>query len=282
MRRFRCGLILCMLLALLSLCGCGEERVFYGLYVLVDAQSNGISLDVPACTLDLEGFGHGSMELEGDRGSVSWKSRDGSLSLRGKNAAFSGSAEDGRLVVSDGDGLTLTFIRQEQLAAYREENARREAALSESRENWLGDWYGWWRIENTAGSLEDTWYDLCARFALLEDGSLSLILWDEDQSAAKPMAKLRLALRTDGTLVPVDGYFWFMEPGETWVLGQSDGCIRLAGHHAGEGESFDYLLCLRRWGDDWKGAAQKPYYYDTWYQPLLKQGAEMPDKMDIE
>jgi len=271
--------LFCLLFALLGLCGCGETDPVCGHYLLLEAEENGLTLEPPEASLTLENGGRGSFTLAGESGAVVWRRSGDTLTILGKEKRLTAREEEGLLTVTDGESMTLIFVREEQADARREELRQRREALARQRELWLGDWYGWWRVENAEGSLEDTWYDLCARFALLEDGSLSLILWDEDQTAEKPMAKLRLALREDGNLTPVDGYFWFTDPGEYWVLGQTDGCIRLAGRHEGEKERFDYLLCLRRWGDRWDGAAQKPYYYETWYLPLLKQGEAMPDEI---
>ena len=177
----------------------------------------------------------------------------------------------------------LKEIREDLAEAYTAALERRRAVASAQQSFWKGDWYGWWRIDGAEGELGDTWYDLCARLTAQPDGSMHLLLWDEDQRAAQPMAEARLFFNEDDSATATEGYFWFMPlEGADWTMQLADGRITMAGHHEANGESFDYSLCLRPWGELWKDENERPYYYESWYLPLIRAEESMPDRMDME
>ena len=40
------------------------------------------------------------------------------------------------------------------------------------------------------------------------------------------------------------------------------------------------MIYLRPWGSRWPGSEdEKPYYYESWYLPLIEAGEAMPDKI---
>ena len=112
---------------------------------------------------------------------------------------------------------------------------------------------------------------------------MHLLLWDEDQSAQEPMAEARLFFNEDDSATAADGYFWLLPlQGAEWTMRYADGRLTLTGHYEAEGDSFDYSLCLRPWGELWMDENEQPYYYDSWYLPLIRAEESMPDHMDIE
>ncbi len=273
------ALVICLLLCL---CACGEPAPEAGLYVLTEMRSDRFSLEPPESFLRLDTGGRGAFSLGEESGGLTWGSDGAGISLNINGRLFSASLEEGILRFQDEDAVLFVYVREDLAPAYLERLETERERRSELQEKWLGDWYGWWQLDQSEGSLADTWYDLCARFSLQNDGELYLTLWDEDQSAKEPMAELRLEPLDNGTLVPAEGYFWFTEPDENWVLGQTDGCIRLAGQHDGEGEQFDYEICLRPWGVLWEETEKTPYYYEDWYLPLIEKGKPMPERMTIK
>ena len=111
---------------------------------------------------------------------------------------------------------------------------------------------------------------------------MTLLLWDEDQSAEEPMGWVRLRLEEDGSAISEDGYFWFMPLTEgAWTLMPEKEELSLQGRHSGEEQRFDFSLCLRPWGSIWPQEEQRPYYYESWYLPLIEAGEAMPDTMDV-
>ena len=56
------------------------------------------------------------------------------------------------------------------------------------------------------------------------------------------------------------------------------------GLHSSGGEVFHFSFFLRPWGDRWSDApeGQKPFYFDDWYLPLLKEDAPMPESIPWE
>ena len=66
-----------------------------------------------------------------------------------------------------------------------------------------------------------------------------------------------------------------------WTRSIADGELVLQGRHSGEEQQFDFTLCLRPWGEIWPQDSQRPYYYETWYLPLIEAGEPMPDQMDV-
>lgn len=182
---------------------------------------------------------------------------------------------------------TKTVIRA---AAKTPEPARSTAAPAETIGALTGDWYGWWKMENTSGDwakMYGYWWDCCAEAQ--EDGeSVRLLLWDEDLPKETLLAVLRLESEKDGALRCAGGEFLS-------AVMEEDGCeielkqegeekfLTITGHYDAvvkEG-SFDYSIFLRPWGQRWEDAEEDelPYYYESWYLPLIEDGEEMPDEI---
>ncbi len=143
-------------------------------------------------------------------------------------------------------------------------------------------WYGWWIMTDTEGQWEGMtgyWWDCCA--VLQEkDGVYLLEIWDEDMPrdvglalfAVKPTGSRSYILEgsmLDNTLV--------LTPESGMAIGQgrlelNGGCLD------GENGSFIFRMYLKPWGALWDEAKdQRPYYYESWYLPLIEADKPMPD-----
>jgi len=156
-------------------------------------------------------------------------------------------------------------------------------------ESWSGDYYGFWVVDSVWANVSDwieegNYWDACATVELNEDGTGTLIIWDEDFTKDEPLAQMGItASETDGVgrFVCEDGEFlglplahadwlWYTdatEYGDVFVInGQFD-----------DGEDdFWYEIYLRPWGTDWSDMAANgepiPYYHNDWYLPMVESG----------
>lgn len=280
----RRGVLLCLFLILcLCLSACGEPEPEAGTYICAEILDGALPLVVQESRLVLSSGGSARLEREGEGGSAHWNREGDSFSLTVNGEVLPGRWEDGVLRLESADGLTLVYVREDLAEDYRKNVERRRATVAAQQSLWKGDWYGWWRIDSSEGELGDTWYDLCARLTAQPDGSMYLLLWDEDQSASRPMGEARLFFNEDDSATATEGYFWFMPlEGADWTMQYADGRLTMAGRHEAEGESFDYSICLRPWGEQWMDENERPYYYESWYLPLIRAEESMPDRMKVE
>ena len=136
------------------------------------------------------------------------------------------------------------------------------------------------------------WYDLCGLIQFTEDSRGSIKLWDEDYTAAEPMALVYLELFEDGRAVSTAGSFMGdeLEQGQ-WILDLSmpeyESLLPISGEYSDEGGSFSYEIMLRPWGMTWDDVEEAepdllPYFYRSWYLPLIEKGEAMPEVMEVE
>ena len=282
LRRFLPG-ILAFLLAAFSLSGCGrvtDTSGLTGLWTLNEADDSSILIpdslvENNQLTLRLDPGGSGMIEGASSEGRILWRYEDGVVYLRAGSAVLSGTVEGSELILQSEDETRLHFIREDG-----SRTAEKQVPVGE--EAFLGSWYGWWKIEDAKGKMPVTWYDCCAVFEAQEDGTILMTLWDEDGSREDPLSQVRFKSEKDA-LVSLSGYFAYMEiRGGDWRLTESDPAVLIPDiQHDAEGEIFRATVYLRRWGQSWSStpAEQRPFYYEDWYLPLLKQKAEMPDQI---
>ena len=275
--------MLVLLLLVLLLSGCGrmtDTSGLTGLWVLDNADSDSVLIpadlvDKNRLTLRLDPDGSGVLESVSSQGRIVWNYEDGTVLLRAGESVLSGTVKGNELILLGGDETRLHFVRDS-----REET--QEIRNSGPGEAFLGSWYGWWKIEDSAGEMPVSWYDCCAVFEAQEDGTILLTLWDEDGSRTNPLSLVRF-IEEEDSLISVSGYFAYMEiQGKEWRLTEPDSDILIPDiMHDAEGEAFRATVYLRRWGDKWNDAPveQRPFYYEDWYLPLLKQKAEMPEQI---
>ena len=284
-RRLRRYLLSLITGLLLLLTGCSEAADTSGLagsYVLTYASgSNSVLSETQVrektIVLRLEENGRGEIRGGELSGRIHWGLEGGALVIDAGAIRLKGYAENGAILLKEnGSGATLRFEPETTAETVD------DIVNTETEALYLGDWYGWWKIESETGNMPRSWYDCCARIDRMDEGSLHFVLWDEDGSAAEPLAEIRMAVRGDG-IESLDGYFLFSDirAGE-WRLEKPEPALYLAeGHHDAEGEQFSYSVYLRPWGEQWNDAdgEQLPFYYSDWYVPAILSGESMPDRI---
>lgn len=148
-----------------------------------------------------------------------------------------------------------------------------------------GDWYGWWKMDHCSGDwakMYGYYWDCCAELGG-EGDALRLLLWDEDLPRETRLAEADLS-EAEGALRCTGGSFLDRElGGDDWKITRSeDECgtlLTIEGQYTAVGKGgFHYLIYLRPWGSRWPGSEdEKPYYYETWYLPLIEAETPMPD-----
>lgn len=269
--------------------------------LLMEGESfEALELYPSGCTLEIYESGEAYLTLA-ERGFDCRWLREGerfSLQLAGKS--YGGTARDG-LIRLDMDGIVFSFLRSGSSMPSVPETPLIADAESGGLSLWNGDWYGQWRIFNAGGDwleLDGQSYDLFARVHIGDDGTGSMLLWDEELSLQEPMAELELGIvgyseDVMGAAMVEGGWFWQMEPeGGMWGFGSNiagfDRLIALENAHYESSEgSFDFTLLLRPWGCLWDDVADVdeaslPFYYYDWYLPMLEQGQAMPSSFDDE
>ncbi len=268
------------LLALFVLSGCGSGAEGVGRYECTELLSGELPLRVPESALVLDGGGRAGFELDGRDGTASWELSGEALRLTVDGRLYEGTLHEGVIRLAVENDLTMVFVREDLAADYRAALESEQAYRLSLQETWTGDWYGYWTMLAEEGRMDDSWYDCCARILPQPDGWLTLLFWDEDSSKEKPLGYLKLQPQSDETALAADGWFWFQSAQERSLeLRLENGCLLCEGEHDANGERFRFSLCLRRWGETWLESEVQPYYYDTWYLPLIRAGEAMPDRI---
>lgn len=165
---------------------------------------------------------------------------------------------------------------------------------------WNGDWYGWWTVTGGDGEYEswnNQWWDCCANISIGADYTGKVIIWDEDLPQDNALSEANVALSAIGTgeygtLTSEGGYIfdgelshadWIIDP----ALMDYDNLICIDGWYEDGDGSFHYAMYLRPWGTLWDDIAADspdnlPYYYESWYLPLIEAGKSMPDTLGGE
>ena len=154
---------------------------------------------------------------------------------------------------------------------------------------WEGDYYGWWVIDSIwegEDFEEGDWWDCCATIELDEDGTGTMILWDEDMPKDDPLAEMGITVTVDGNGVArfCSEEGWFLDDEmehADWVF-YSDATeygdvLYIDGEYEDGTYDFWYYVYLRPWGTDWSDVAENepedmPSYYEDWYLPLIEEG----------
>lgn len=165
---------------------------------------------------------------------------------------------------------------------------------------WNGGWYGWWIITGADGGYADSsnkWWDCCAQIDIGEDYTGTVIIWDEDLPKDNALSEAVVTLNAagtgeHGTLTSESGYYLRSELGHAdWIVDPGimnyDNLICIDGWYEDENGSFKYTTYLRPWGTIWDDVEADnpddlPYYYKSWYLPLVEAGAAMPNELGGE
>lgn len=262
-------------LAALSLCACGEVPEEAGKYTGAGYELSGADYAEPElayAVLELGSGGKGIFTAGDESGRISWKAEGDKLRLN---------IDGSRFYAWEADGVLRLEINQDVKVIFLKEGAEMPESSGAELPR---DYYGWWRITDAQGEMPETWIDCCARLES-QQGLMYFSIWDEDGSMENPMGRALMGL-SDGVPVSRQGQFWYSELSEgQWQLSaekeQETGeeLIKLSGQALDRsGGSFSYEIFLKPWGEKWDDANKEslPYYYNTWYLPLIQEGAEMP------
>lgn len=171
---------------------------------------------------------------------------------------------------------------------------------------WNGDWYGWWMAVDCTGTyanLEGSWWDCMAEIVIGSDQVGLVKIWDETYSVEQPLCHAVVSLNPagtgpHGTLYAEAGWFvnsdlvhadWIVDPALAGRFEGYDNVICIDGSYtADDGTSgLTYYIYLRPWGQLWDDIAQEfpddiPYYYESWYLPLVQAGQSAPERIGPE
>lgn len=162
---------------------------------------------------------------------------------------------------------------------------------------WNGEWYGWWTVASADGEFAD-WkgnrWDCRASIDINADYMGSVMIWDEDLPKDNALCEAEVGLSSSGTgeygtVISEGGYFmdgelnhadWIVDP----ALTDYDHMICIDGWYETDEGSFKYEIYLRPWGMLWDDVAADspddlPYYYESWYLPLVEAGKTAPDEI---
>ena len=155
---------------------------------------------------------------------------------------------------------------------------------------WNGDYYGWWVIDNVISGnseAEGNWWDCCMTLDIFSNGSGCIILWDEDYSKSDPLAEVFVSVSVNNgvaRIVSESGEFMGTPVGHAdWLFysdatGYEDTLGFYATYEDAETKADCYFF-LRQWGTIWDDVAEDmPFYYDSWYLPLIEDGEVVAPK----
>ena len=292
-----CLLVLLFFL-LFFLCGCGQAVDPGGLsgsYLLSGASdgsivlSDGAIADLPLI-LRLDQGGGGIVSDGETNGSLRWDVHNGYVSVEIGDTMLGGTFEgDELLLQAVGSDTWLRFIPappEEEKNILPDDVEKYDSDEEDASEQESYFWYGWWSIDDSNGKMPISWYDCCARLDPQADNTWKLTFWDEDSSRDEPLASICFQQKEDGSLVSLSGYWLYDDiiSGE-WVLPAPGNVLYLDDlkHNAAD-TVFRFHFYLRSWGDRWSDCPddQQPFYYEDWYLPLVRKGADMPDRIPWE
>ncbi len=162
--------------------------------------------------------------------------------------------------------------------------------LEETSAERTDEWYGFWMMTDCTGEWEDfddMWWDLCARVTANGDGSYTMVLWDEDYNSINdPIGEIIFEIR-DGDYYSTEGWFYVDEFTDElkciFADSPTEDMLYWKGTYSDSEGSHTYELYLRPWGTDWSDLDEDwlPYYYESWYLPLIGAGASLPDTFEV-
>lgn len=297
--------------------GGGAEDPNLGLYDGISCVATGLDLGVEDEWLELKSGGKATLCLMGEEYSCKWTLDGENLTIVQAGDEYAGTLKDG-VIVLDLGGLVYTYARdgyqvptqapteaptQAPTQAPTEAPATEppateppateppatEAPSGVTVQDWAGDYYGWWVIDNVIegnAELEGTWWDCCASFQFNDDGTGTLVIWDEDYTKDNPLASLTISGSvvngSTARIVSEEGYFMDHPVAHAdWLFYSDDtrysDTLGFSATYLSEGVNLDCYFFLRPWGAKWDDIlAENPdfmtFYYDSWYLPLINSG----------
>ena len=284
--------ILCLFLCLI-LCGCGYDAYDpggFGYYEGTAIIAEGYEIPMTRIYdgenyISLEDGGVGTLTLAGHSYEIQWGFRGQKFIMKLDGEKSEGLIEDGILKLNYLDmGMELLFHWNPDYTPGSTPELTKQEAF------WQGDWYGWWMVDEATGSFADTagnWWDLCASVTMVGNNRGQILLWDQDGSKEEPLGEVAFYLDEQGAAVSQEGYFGAA------VIGQGDWYIDPNGYDRenllviscgaeNDTGTFYYTAYLRPWGQDWSDLQEKPYHYEEWYLPLIRDNRPMPNTLPTQ
>ena len=98
------------------------------------------------------------------------------------------------------------------------------------------------------------------------------------------MGEVVFYLNEQGVAVSREGYFGAALIGEgDWTIDpnshDTEDLLVISCGAENDTGTFYYTAYLRPWGQEWSDLQEKPYYYEDWYLPLIREGKPMPQAL---
>ncbi len=269
-----------------------------GYYLLSKYVAGGTTMDAETLrsagmnwTLLLQEGGTGKLDIGGGPVDIVWT--NDAVTYAGTTTSYP--------MIADGNDLMLVMPYLSITFSLQEGVAPEPASLvpASVKDYWEGDWYGFWLISknNRTGAYAqwtENWWDCCVRITFAQDGTAHLVVSDEDSGEFSWLLETDVVFTSGttpaGTLVTSNGRFWnqdltnggwVCDPAQQADVAAYEHMVEIEGHYADEEGEFTYFLVLRPWGMKWddvpeEGYPGRPYYYASWYLPLLEAGSSCP------
>lgn len=185
-----------------------------------------------------------------------------------------------KMTIDWGGDFIVTYVRSKDAPPVTTSGKTDDAQeLSELREWWDGEWYGYWQTYSATGDykgLEDNLWECYALIEMNLDSTGAIYLWDDGGD----IARVDISVSKDsssghmGKAISVSGDQW--EGAEIgygdWEIDPSlhayEDYFVIDSHYKDElGGGFDYKVYLRPWGKIWDDVAEddRPQWDDDWY-----------------
>ena len=269
-----------------------------GYYLLSKYVAGGTTMDAETLrsagmnwTLLLQEGGTGKLDIGGGPVDIVWT--NDAVTYAGTTTSYP--------MIADGNDLMLVMPYLSITFSLQEGVAPEPASLvpASVKDYWEGDWYGFWLISKnnrtgTYAQWTENWWDCCVRITFAQDGTAHLVVSDEDSGEFSWLLETDVVFTSGttpaGTLVTSNGRFWnqdltnggwVCDPARQADVAAYEHMVEIEGHYADEEGEFTYFLVLRPWGMKWddvpeEGYPGRPYYYASWYLPLLEAGSPCP------
>lgn len=237
---------------------------------------------------------------------ATWELEDSDLTLTLEDAEYTGTLEDGVLTL-EAEGKHYTFEKGasgDDAPGYTDNPTETTAPRTQDRTWWEGDWYGWWTVLEGSGEMymmERAAWDVCAKIEMNEDGTCKLHIWDEhpEQNQFIWYVDGRFEEGSDQRGVLVSEGITFLGTSDNGQLRADPAAMPYAAFGdllcisgtyvdpENPENSCTYSIILRPWGAQWEDIRtgdmtgmpypdMMPIRYDSWYLPLIREGAGMP------
>ena len=311
------GLYILLGVLIVALLGAGAWFLFgsaekddpaLGRYEVVSCVVDGEETETNGEYVVLRKGGDATLSLEESR-DATWELDGEDLTLEVEEETYTGVLVGNTLTLEVGE-KEYTFQKEQDEEETEEPDARPEPAettepRTQDRSWWTGDWYGWWTVLEGSGEMymmERAAWDVCAKIQVNDDGTCSLHIWDEHQGTEQFVwfvdGHFEDGGDDRGVLVSDSGTFRNMQLGSelsadpaAMPYGAYSDLLCITGTYVDPENAENactYSIILRPWGTLWDDLRDGdttgmpypdmlPVRYDSWYLPLIREGAAMPE-----